>query len=85
MGQRRAEAFRARRETRARELGYPDLATYLRQRYAVDGARLEDLARELGAGLATVVAEMDRAGIARRPRSERRARAHAARRKARTA
>jgi hypothetical protein len=49
MGERRAEAFRARRERRARELGYADLAAYLHQRYVVDGARVEDLARELAA------------------------------------
>jgi hypothetical protein len=83
IGQRRAEAFRARRENRARELGYPDLAAYLYQRYAVDGALVEDLARELRAAMSAVVAEMDRAGIPRRPRGERTARAHAARRNAR--
>ena len=80
MGKGRAETFRARRENRARELGYPDLATYLHQRYTVDGALVEDLARELGAALSAVVADMDRAEIPRRSRSEARARAHAARR-----
>jgi hypothetical protein len=80
IGLRRAEAFRAQRELRARELGYPDLATYLRQRYVIDGARVEDLARELAAAVSAVVAEMDGAGIPRRPRGERTARAHAARR-----
>jgi hypothetical protein len=70
LGRRRAEAFRARRELRATELGYRDLATYLRQRYTADGARVEDLARELDVALSAVVAEMDRAGIPRRPRGD---------------
>ena len=83
MGKRRAEAFRARRERRARELGYADVAAYLEQRYVVDGAHVETLAGELGAALSAVVAEMDLAGIPRGPRGERTARAHAARRKAR--
>src|SRR5918994_3956810 len=80
MGQRRAEAFQTRREARARELGYRDLATYLHERYAVDGARVEDLARELGAALSAVVAAMDQAGIPRRSRGGRAARANASRR-----
>jgi len=80
IGLRRAEVFRAQREARARERGYRDLATYLHERYVVDGARVEDLARELAASLSAVVADMDRAGIPRRPRGERTARAHAARR-----
>jgi hypothetical protein len=85
LGKGRAEAFRARRESRARELGYPDLAAYLRQRYVIDGALVADLMRELGAAWSAVVADMDRAGIPRRSRGAARARAHAARRKARTA
>jgi hypothetical protein len=80
LGRRRAESFRAERELRARALGYPDLATYLHQRYTADGARVEDLARELNVALSAVVAEMERAGIPRRPRGERTARVHAARR-----
>jgi hypothetical protein len=68
---------------RARELGYPDLATYLYRRYALDGARVENLAGELGVALSSVVTDMDRAGVPRRPRGERTARAHAARRAAR--
>jgi hypothetical protein len=83
IGVRRAEAFRARRERRARELGYEDLATYLRKRYGTDGARVKDLAAELGASLSSVVAEMDRVGIPRRPRGARTARAFAARRERR--
>ena len=67
LGVRRAEAFRARRERRARELGFPDLAAYLHQRYVVDGARVVDLARELGAALSAVIADMNRAGICRQP------------------
>jgi hypothetical protein len=74
MGKRRAEAFRARRERRARELGYADVAACLEQRYVVDGALVETLAGELGAALSAVVAEMDQAGIPRRPRGERTAR-----------
>jgi ROS/MUCR transcriptional regulator protein len=80
IGLRRAETFRARREARARELGYQDLARYLHTRYVLDGAQVEDLARELAAASSAVIAEMDRAGIPRRPRGERTARAHAARR-----
>jgi hypothetical protein len=79
LGRRRAESFRAERELRARTLGYQDLAN-LRQRYTADGARVEDLARELDVALSAVVSEMDRAGIQRRPRGERTTRGHAARR-----
>jgi hypothetical protein len=50
----------------ARELGYRDLAMYLHERYVVNGARVEDLTRELAAALSAVVADMDRAGIPRR-------------------
>jgi hypothetical protein len=65
LGRARAHAFRARRETRARELGHRDLATYLRERYTADGGRVGDLAREPDVALSAVVAEMDRAGIPR--------------------
>jgi hypothetical protein len=84
VGKQRAEPFRARREARAQDLGYPNLATYLHQRYTLDGAHVADLARELGVALSSVVAEMDRSGVPRRPQGERTARAHAARRAART-
>jgi hypothetical protein len=85
MGKARAERFRARRESRARELGYADLAAYLHTRYVLVGALVEDLTRELGASRSAVVADMDRTGISRRSRGEARARAHAARRKSRPA
>jgi hypothetical protein len=63
LGAARAEAHRDARNARAKALGFVDLADYLHRRYVEDGARLEDLQRELGASYEAVRAELRRAGI----------------------
>jgi ROS/MUCR transcriptional regulator protein len=63
LGRRRADAFRREREARARALGHASLDAYLRRRYVRDGAGLEDLQRELGAGYSAVRGDLRRAGI----------------------
>jgi hypothetical protein len=63
LGKRRAGTFRARREAKAGEFGYPDLDAYLRARYGEQGALLKELSRELGAAYTAVRADLVRAGI----------------------
>jgi hypothetical protein len=63
LGLGRSAAFRARREARARALGFPDLDAYYRQRYVADRARLDDLRAELGAAWSAVRADLGAAGI----------------------
>jgi hypothetical protein len=56
----RAEAFRARREQRARALGYQDLEDFYRRRYRTQRARVEDLAAELGCAESAVRGDLKR-------------------------
>jgi hypothetical protein len=67
LGRRRADRFRVRRDNRARALGYRDVEDLLRRRYVLDGATVAELALALGAAETTVISEMNRLGIPRRP------------------
>jgi hypothetical protein len=60
----RERRHREARDARAKALGFEGFGDYLRGRYVEDGARLEDLQRELGASYEAVRAELRRAGIA---------------------
>jgi hypothetical protein len=71
LGRRRAKRLRAQRERRARELGFADLETLLRDRYERDGVGVVELAEQLGCAEITVVGDMERLDIARRPQDER--------------
>ena len=75
VGQGRAAAFRAQRDRRARQLGFDSLRDYLWQRYEQDGARIEDLQRELNASYSAVRSDLSEAGVevrrrARKPQRE---------------
>jgi hypothetical protein len=59
-GGRRAEAFRARREQRARLLGYGDFEDFYRRRYREQRARVEDLAAELACAESAVRGDLKR-------------------------
>jgi hypothetical protein len=63
MGRERARAFLERRELRSRNLGFDSLEDYLRRRYVMQRVRIEDLASELGASLASVRGDLDHYGI----------------------
>jgi hypothetical protein len=63
LGRERARAFLERRELRSRNLGFDGLEDYLRRRYVMQRVRIEDLASELGASLASVRGDLDRYGI----------------------
>ena len=71
LGAREAERNLQRRARRAVERGFDDLETYLRSRYVQQHARVADIAADLGVAETTVVADLERAGISRRPREER--------------
>jgi ROS/MUCR transcriptional regulator protein len=71
VGLRRAERARAEREARARELGAAGLEEHLRRRYLADGRGVAEIAAELAVAESTVIADMDRFGIARRPQEDR--------------
>jgi hypothetical protein len=71
IGQVRAARFRAERDRRARRLGYADVADFLRQRYLAEGATVAELAAALECAEITVIAEMDRLGMHRRPQQVR--------------
>jgi hypothetical protein len=71
LGRRRAARFRARRNRRARALGYTNADDMLRQRYTNERATAAELAEALDCAEITVTAEMDRLGIARRPQQAR--------------
>jgi hypothetical protein len=75
--QARAEWHRQQREQRARELSFPDLRAYLSTRYG-SGATVAALAAELHASESAVTGDMDRLGVARRPKEERLAKGRAA-------
>jgi len=63
LGHRRAAEFRRRRELRAQSLGFAGLGDYLTERYVRQRIRIEDLARELGASVSAVRADLDRCKI----------------------
>jgi hypothetical protein len=63
LGTDRAARYRADRAARAAELGFDSLDAHLQQRYVKDGARLEDLQRELAASYSAVRQDLVRAGI----------------------
>lgn len=65
IGRERANRFRVSRHDRARALGCVDAEELLRRRYTDEGARVAELAAELGCAEVTVTSEMDRFGIAR--------------------
>lgn len=58
-----AGVWRARRAARLGELGFADLASYLRVRHAQQGWSVRRMRAELGVGRAWLVAEMRRLGI----------------------
>jgi hypothetical protein len=62
LGPDRAARYRADGRPAA-ELGFDSLDAYLQQRYVKDGARLEDLQRELAASYSAVRQDLVRAGI----------------------
>jgi hypothetical protein len=63
LGNRRAAAFRRRRQLRALELGFADLAAYYRRRYGDERRRLEELAAELGCAESAVRGDLLRLGL----------------------
>jgi hypothetical protein len=63
LGTDRAARYRADRAARAAEIGFDSLDAHLQQRYVKDGARLEDLQRELAASYSAVRQDLVRAGI----------------------
>jgi hypothetical protein len=67
----RIARFREHRERRARELGFADVDALVRQRYVVDGASVAEIADALGCAAITLIDEMERLGIPRRPEDER--------------
>lgn len=71
MGRLRAARFRADRDGRARGLGFADSEDMIRRRYVGGGATVAEVAAALGCAQITVIAEMDRLGIPRRPRNVR--------------
>ena len=71
IGTARAARYRDQRERRARELGFADLETLLRQRYLRNGASVAELAELLGCAQITLIDEMERLGIPRRPQHHR--------------
>ena len=76
LGRSRAEGFRARREARARELGFTDLDAYYQDRYSVQRVRLERLAEELQCAQSAVRGDLIRLGL-----GPDRTRSHGARRR----
>jgi hypothetical protein len=58
-----AEAWQARRAARLRELGFTDLAGYLRVRHVEQGWSVRRMRTELGVGKAWLVGEMHRLGF----------------------
>jgi len=63
LGSARAAAFAARREARARALGFAGLEVFYRCRYREQGARLEELAGELGCSESAVRGDLRRFGL----------------------
>ena len=71
LGRARAERLRRARDDRARDAGYPDAATMIERCYLRGGVNVSRLAELLGCAETTVIAEMDRLGIDRRPQDAR--------------
>jgi hypothetical protein len=63
LGSKRAQAFRERRERRAIELGFLDLAAYYRRRYREEYRRLDELAAELGCAQSAVRGDLRRLSL----------------------
>jgi hypothetical protein len=63
VGSTRAAAFRERREVRAVELGFADLAAYYERRYRIERRRLDQLAVELGCAQSAVRGDLRRLGL----------------------
>ena len=63
LGNARAARFLERREGRARDLGFPNLRAYYRQRYVTDRLRLADVTRELACAESAVRADLSRLGL----------------------
>jgi len=55
-----AESFRARREQRARALGYQGLEDFYRRRYRDGRARVDELAAELGCAQSAIRGDLKR-------------------------
>jgi hypothetical protein len=70
----RAARYRRRRQERAIELGFADLAAYYRGRYGDERRRLDQLALELGCAQSAVRSDLRRLGL-----GPDRARSHGAR------
>jgi hypothetical protein len=73
LGTARADAFRTRREQRARALGYVSLEDFYRRRYRDQHARVDELAAELACAYSAVRGDLERFGLgpegARSPRA----------------
>jgi predicted transcriptional regulator len=63
LGSARAAAFQRRRELRAVELGFADLAAYYERRYRDERRRLDQLAAELGCAQSAVRGDLRRLGL----------------------
>lgn len=75
LGNETASRKRAAREQAARDLGYPTLEAYLRATYVVQGARVADIERALGASYPAIRRDFERTGIAVRHQRDRRRKA----------
>jgi hypothetical protein len=63
LGTSRAAAFRRRRELRAVELGFADLAAYYERRYRDERRRVDELAVELGCAQSAVRGDLQRLSL----------------------
>ena len=63
LGSARAGAFRHRRERRAIELGFSDLASYYRRRYRDERQRLDKITAELRCAESAVRGDLQRLGL----------------------
>jgi hypothetical protein len=71
MGRLRAARYRAERDRRASALGFADSEEMIRGCYVEENTTVADLAVALGCAEITVIAEMERLGVSRRPQRER--------------
>jgi hypothetical protein len=63
LGRARAESYRARREQRARALGFDELVSFYRARYVERRLRVERVATELGCSVSAVRGDLARFGL----------------------
>jgi ROS/MUCR transcriptional regulator protein len=63
LGRARAERYRARREQRARALGFDDLVSFYQARYVDRWLRVERVATELGCSVSAIRGDLARFGL----------------------